>query len=170
MPKRRVSGSLDEVQEITFQILEKQHAPAASGRLYHFSHSHTFAFQFPLCDLNRLDAQRQVTPAVQFVIRRFLHAPVTLVNFNPSSPRKFDDEGRRRFSIVEDDAGAQDAFIPVLQRGRVLGGQPYVFERKLNLHGSQRGQKRTGRQTVKRLRTRKWVIDCQSFFATFTAP
>src|SRR5690349_8202659 len=77
-PRHPIWRTCYQVQDITLGISKKEHAAASASRFHLLSEFHTFVLQKVFGVLNGINTQRQVPPAVQPVVARFIRAVVPL--------------------------------------------------------------------------------------------
>src|SRR5581483_11518860 len=79
-----------------------------------------------------IDPERHVPPAGERVDGCLLQGQLGLVDFEHDPAGETEKEGGRRLAVVEDQFGAENAEVPVLQRQGIAGGQAEVFDGELH--------------------------------------
>lgn len=132
MREDRTSRALDEMEEIVLRIAEEQHASAAARGFDGVGELHAARFERGAGGFDGIDPERHVPPASERVDGCLLQGQFGLVDFEHEPAGETEKEGGRRLAIVENQFGAENAEVPVLQRQGIAGGQAEVFDGELH--------------------------------------
>ena len=145
--KDRVRGAFHEVEQVAFGIFEEQDPAAAAGWFWKAVELDAPLEEFVLGRLEGVDAQGQVTPAVERVVGCFLEAEIAFIDFEQESTGQAEEEGGRRLVVGVDQFGLEGVLVPFLEGDRVPGRQSEMFHRVV--HGSDiRGLEPAGTQNT----------------------
>ena len=127
---RRIHGSLDQVQEISFGIGEEQDPPAAPGRFDWFGERDTATPQFRGGGLDRGHSKSDVPPTSGPIVGGLRHGQLGRIQLEHRPTRQPDKYGGWVLAVLPNLVPIQNSNIPIGQRPRIASRQAQMFDRK----------------------------------------
>ena len=120
------------MQQISFGVFEEQNSSPSPRGFDQLVERQAFAGQILPGAFEGVDAQGQMTPAIERVIARFLEAEIAFIDLQHDPARQPEKERRRRLAICKDQLGPQSPGIPILQSRGIAGWQSDMFHSKFH--------------------------------------